>query len=192
MKLPANSTLGLAGLAVLAIVADAWMDQHRRADLVALDTEKNWRFARVLQANVETLWEENGPDVAERLVESTNDAIPQREILFKWLSELPLDLQQELPAKRVSGDVAWRYLPDGSGSEMRYVYIPLESAGKTQAAIVAGESLEKRDEFLRSAHIRSAATGLVVVMLSGLLAVVLGAWLVEQPLGQIRRSVRAL
>src|SRR5262249_29333989 len=138
MKLAAKLTLGLASLAVLAIATDAWMDQRRRAGLLALGTEKNWRFARVLQANVETLWEENGPGVAERLVESTNDAIPQREILFKWLSELPVDLQQELPAKRTSGDVAWRYLPDPSGSEMRYVYIPLAPGRETQAAIEAG------------------------------------------------------
>jgi len=192
MKLAAKLTLGLATVAVLAIAADAWMDQRRRADLLALDTEKNWQFARVLQANIETLWEENGPGVAERLVESTNEAIPHREILFKWLSELPVDLQQELPAKRMSGDVAWRYLPDGAGSEMRYVYIPLAPGGETQAAIEAGESLEKRDAFLREAHIRSATTGLVVLMLSGLLAVVLGAWLVEQPIAEIRRSVRAL
>jgi two-component system, NtrC family, sensor kinase len=192
MKLAAKLTLSLAGLAVLAIAADAWMDQRRRADLLALDTEKNWRFARVLQANVETLWREDGPEVAERLVESTNDAIPQREILFKWLRELPEDLQAELPAKRLGGDVAWRYLPGGSGSEMRYVYVPLAPSGETEAAIVAGESLEPHEAFLRDAHLRSAATGLVVVMLSCLLAVVLGAWLVERPLHLIRQSVRAL
>lgn len=192
MKLAAKLTLGLASVAVLAIVADAWMDQRRRADLLALDTEKNWRFARVLQANVETLWQEDGAEVAKRLVESTNEAIPTREILFRWLRELPADLQVELPAKRASGDVAWRYLPDSSGSETRYVYIPLASGGETQAAIVAGESLAPRDAFLRSAHIRSATTGVVVIMLSGLLAIVLGAWLVDQPLDLIRQSVRAL
>jgi two-component system, NtrC family, sensor kinase len=193
MKLAAKLTLSLASVAVLAIAADAWMDQRRRADLLALDTEKNWRFARVLQANVETLWDENGPEVAERLVESTNEAIPQRDILFKWLSEFPADLQLELPVKRMSEDVAWRYVPDEkSGSETRYVYIPLKSGGETQAAIEAGESLEKRDAFLRREHIQSATTGLVIVMLSGLLAVVLGAWLVERPLHLIRQSVRAL
>src|SRR5262249_19071872 len=64
--------------------------------------------------------------------------------------------------------------------------------GETQWAMWGVVRLEKRDSFVRSAHILSAATGLVVLMLSGLLAVVLGAWLVEQPLGQIRRSVRAL
>src|SRR5262249_195406 len=192
MKLAAKLTLGLASVAVLAIAADAWMDQRRRADLLALDTAKNWRFARVLQANLETLWEENGREVAERLVESTNDAIPQREILFKWLSELPVDLQQELPAKRVSGDVAWRYLPDAAGSEMRYVYIPLEEGGKTQAAIVSGGSLEERDAFLREAHIRSATTGPVVGRVGGVVGGGGGGGLVEQPIAQIRGSVRAL
>jgi two-component system, NtrC family, sensor kinase len=192
MRLAAKLTLSLASLAVLAILADAWMEQRRRADLLAMDTAKDWRVARLLQANVETLWQENGPAVAERLVESTNEAIPQREILFKWLRELPEDLQVELPAKRLQGDVAWRYLPGPAGSEMRYVYIPLAPGGETQAAIVAGESLEPRDAFLRGARVRSATTGLVVVMLSGLLAVVLGAWLVDRPLQLIRHSVHAL
>ena len=192
MRLAAKLTLSLASLAVLAILADAWMEQRRRADLLAMDTAKDWRVARLLQANVETLWQENGPVVAERLVESTNEAIPQREILFKWLRELPEDLQVELPAKRLQGDIAWRYLPGPAGTEMRYVYIPLAPGGETQAAIVAGESLEPRDAFLRANRVRSATTGLVVVMLSGLLAVVLGAWLVERPLQQIRHSVHAL
>jgi len=192
MKLAAKLTLSLASLAVLAIVADAWMEQRRRADLLAMDTAKDWRVARLLQANVETLWQENGPEVAERLVESTNEAIPQREILFKWLYELPEDLRLELPVKRLEGNVAWRYLPGPAGSEMRYVYVPLAPGGETQAAIVAGESLEPRDAFLRGNQVRSATTSLVVVMLSGLLAVVLGAFLVERPLKLIRHSVRAL
>ena len=193
MKLAAKLTLSLAGLAVLAIGVDALMEQRQRAALIALGVQKDWRFAQVLQANVETLWREDGPDVAERLVKSTNDAIPQRDIYFEWLRDMPPDLQAELPGSRLRGDVAWRYLPDGeSGSQMRWVYIPLAPHGETEAAIVAGESLKARDDFLRGGHVRSAATGLVVVMLSGLLAVVLGAWLVERPIAQIRQSMRAL
>jgi two-component system NtrC family sensor kinase len=192
MRLAAKLTLSLASLAVLAIATDAWMEQRRRADLLAMDTDKDWRVARVLQANVETLWQEDGPVVAERLVESTNGATPNREIEFKWLRELPEDLQVELPAKRLRGDIAWRYLPGPTGSEMRYIYVPLAPGGETQAAIVAGESLEPRDAFLRGNRVRSAATGLVVVMLSGLMAVVLGAWLIDRPLDLIRHSVRAL
>src|SRR5262245_10441652 len=192
MKLAAKLTLSLATLVVIGLAVDAWMDQRRRADLLAMDVEKDWRFGRVLQANVETLWREEGPEVAERLVESTNEAIPSREILFKWLKDLPRDRQEELPAKRLRDDVAWRYQPDPNGSEMRYIYIPLAQDGETKAAVMAGESLEPRDAFLRGSQKRRAAMGLVVLMLSGLLAVVLGAWLVERPVRLIRQSVLAL
>src|SRR4029453_17522824 len=159
MKLAAKLTIGFAGLAVLALALDGWMQQRHRDDLLALDAEKDWRFGQVLQANVETMWREEGPEVAELLVESTNNATPQRAILFQWLGELPGDLQVELPVRRLTGDVAWRFLPD-AGSEMRYVYIPLKPPdGEVRAAVVAGESLAPRDAFLRGSHVRKGAGG---------------------------------
>src|SRR5262245_34844075 len=193
MKLAAKLTVGLAGLAVLALALDGWMQQRRRADLLAFDAERNWRFAQVLQANVETMWREEGPEVAERLVESTNDVTPRWEMQWQWLDELPPDLQAELPMRRSTGDVAWRFIPDSSGSQSRFVYVPLMAPdGQTRAAIVAGESLAPRDAFLRSSHKRKAAVGLTVLMLSGLLATLLGSWLVDRPINLIRESIRAL
>src|SRR4029453_16083810 len=106
MKLAAKLTIGFAGLAVLALAFDGWMQQRHRDDLLALDAEKDWRFGQVLQANGETMWRAGGPEVAERRVESTNEATPHREILFQWIGELPGDLQLELPARRLTGDVA--------------------------------------------------------------------------------------
>ena len=193
MKLAAKLTVGLAGLAILALALDGWMQQRRRADLLAFDAERNWRFAQVLQANVETMWREEGPEVAERLVESTNDVTPRWEMQWQWLDELPPDVQAELPMRRSTGDVAWRFIPDSSGSQSRFVYIPLMAPdGETRAAVVAGESLAPRDAFLRSSHKRKAAVGLTVLMLSGLLATLLGSWLVERPINRIRESIRAL
>jgi two-component system NtrC family sensor kinase len=184
MKLAAKITVGLAGLAVLALALDGWIQQQHRAELLTLDAEKDWRVAQILQANVETLWKQDGPEVAERLVESTNDATPHREIFFAWTSELPSDLQQELPMRRQTGDIAWRFLPDGKGSQMRYIYVPLRAPnGETQAAIVAGESLAPRDAFLRHSH---------VLMLSALLALMLGSWLIDRPLDLVRQSIRAI
>jgi two-component system, NtrC family, sensor kinase len=193
MKLAAKLTVGLASLAVLALAVDGWIQQQHRSDLLSLDAEKDWRFAQILQANVETLWKQDGPEVAERLVESTNKATPHREILFAWASELPPDVQTELPMRRESGDVAWRFLPDGNGSQMRYIYVPLRAPdGETRAAIVAGESLAPRDQFLRNSHVRKAAMGATVLMLSGLLALVLGTWLIDRPLDLVRQSIRAI
>ncbi len=193
MKLAAKIAAGLAALAVLGFALDGWMQQRRRADLLAIGLEKDWRFARILQANTETLWGEHGPEVAERLIESTNQATPQREIHFAPIAELPADLQAELAVKRTQDDVAWRYLPDGSGSETRYVYVPLRAPdGQVRAAIVAGEPLAPRDAILRNAHMRKAAVGATVLMLSGLLALLLGSWLVDRPVDLIRQSIRAL
>jgi signal transduction histidine kinase len=193
MKLAAKLTIGFAGLAVLALAFDGWMQQRHRDDLLALDAEKDWRFGQVLQANVETMWRAEGPEVAELLVESTNEATPHREILFQWIGELPGDLQLELPARRLTGDVAWRYIPDANGSEMRYVYVPLKAPdGEVSAAVVVGESLAARDAFLRGSHVRKAAVGATVLMLSGVLAVLLGSWLVERPVDLIRQSIKAM
>lgn len=193
MKLAAKIAVGLASLAVFALAIDGWMQQSRRGELLALDVEKDWRFGRILQANVETLWRENDTVVAERLVESTNEATPHRQILFRQLSELPPDLQVELPAKRMADDVAWRFLPDASGSEVRYIYVPLRAPdGETRAAIEAGESLAQRDAFLRGGHLRKAAVGLTVLVLSALLSALLGSWLVARPTHRIRESMRAL
>src|SRR4030095_8182975 len=150
MKLAASLTSGFARLAVLALAFDGWMQQRHRDDLLALDAEKDWRFGQVLQANVETMGRAEGPEGGELLGEATNEATPHREILFQWIGELPGDLQLELPVRRLTGDVAWRYIPDANGSEMSYVYLPLQAPdGEVSAAVVVGESLAARDAFLR-------------------------------------------
>ncbi len=192
MKLAAKLTLAVAGVAVFALALDSWMDQRRRADLLAMDVEKDWRMGRILQANVETLWRAQGLETARLLVESTDRAVPTRMIHFVVLADLPPDLQQELPASRQRQDVAWRYRPDETGSEMRFVYVPLAPHGRVEAAIMAGESLQRRDAFLRESHLRTGMVGGGLLGLSGLLAMVLGSWLVERPIGVLRTTVRAL
>ncbi len=95
--------------------------------------------------------------------------------------------------RRETGDMAWRYVRDETGAQVRYVYVPLRAPeGDVRAAIVAGESLAPRDAFLRRSHVRKAAVGASVLMLSGLLAALLGTWLVERPLDGIRQSIRAI
>jgi two-component system NtrC family sensor kinase len=193
MKLAVKLTIAVASLTILGFAVDGWMEQRRRADLLAMDAEKDWRFGRVLEANAEMMWREHGQRVAEHLIESTNDATPRREILFVWLRELPPDLRAELPMRHDRGDIAWRYVPDASGSEMRYVYVPLAAPdGRVRAALVAGESLAPRDAFLRGSHMRKAATGATVLTLSGLVAVLLGSWLIRRPIDHIREAMLAL
>lgn len=193
MKLAAKMAASVAGLALLAMAGEALLDQRRRADLLEMDTLKDWRMGRVLQANVETLWRVGGEQSARLVVETTDRALPNRMIRFVALAEIePVDLRDELPWTRQREDIAWRYLPDGAGSEMRYLYIPLAPDGTVQAAIVVGESLAPIDAHMRARLRSKAAAGLTVVGLSGLLAVMLGTWMVDRPVSALRDAVRAL
>ncbi len=193
MKLAAKIAASLAGLALLAMAGEALVDQRRRADLLEMDTLKDWRMGRVLQANVETLWRVGGEQNARLVVETTDRALPTRMIHFVPLAEItPVDLRDELPWTRLREDVAWRHLPDGTGSEMRYLYIPLAPNGTVQAAIVVGESLAPLDAHMRARLKGKAAAGLTMVGLSGLLSVLLGTMLVDRPISALREAVRAL
>jgi signal transduction histidine kinase len=193
MKLAAKMTASVAGLALLALAGDAWLDQRQRADFLQMDVLKDWRMGRVLQANVETLWRVRDEEHARLVVETTNEALPHRMIEFVPVEKLePADLRDELPWTRQREDMAWRYLPDDSGSEIRYLYIPLAPDGVLRAAIVVGESLAPLDAHLRGRLVRKAALGSTVLGLSGLLAVLLGTWLVERPVSNLREAVRAL
>jgi two-component system NtrC family sensor kinase len=192
MKLAAKVAASVACLALLAMAGDAWLEQRHRADLLQMDVLKDWRVGRVLQANVETLWRLNGKKQARLVVETTDAAVPNRMIRFVPVAKLPADLRAELPWTRQRRDMAWRYLPDGAGGEMRFIYIPLAPYGTVRAAIVAGESLAPRDAHLRGQLVRKAALGSTVLGLSGLLAVFLGVWLVERPVSGIRSALRAL
>ena len=194
MKLVAKVAASVASLALLAMAGDAWLDQRQRVDLLQMDVLKDWRVGRVLQANVEALWRKGGEEDARLVVETTDKAVPNRMIQYVPLDELePADLRLELPWTRRREDVAWRYLADGNGDEMRYLYIPLAAPdGTVRAAIVVGESLAPLDAHLRGRLMRKAALGTSVVGLSGLLAVLLGVWLVERPVAGLRSAVRGL
>ena len=203
MKLVGKVAASVASLALLAMVGDAWLGQRQRDELVRMDVVKDWRMARVLRANVEALWQKSGEEDARFVVETTDDAVPNRMIRYVRLVGLepvdlpkdvpwPSDLRDELPWARQRQDVAWRYLPDGNGDQMRYLYIPLAPDGTVRAVIVAGESMAPIDAHLRGNLLRTAALGSSVIGLSGLLALLLGAWLVDRPVEGLRHALRAL
>jgi two-component system NtrC family sensor kinase len=193
MRLAAKLTIAVASLAVLGFALDGWMEQRRRADLLAMDAAKNWQFARVLRVNVEAMWREHGQQVAEHLVESTNGVTPHRDIYFAWLAELPREVQDELPMRHDRDDIAWRYVRDKDGAEIRIVYVPLAAPdGQVRAALVADESLASRDAFLHRSHVLKAAAGVTVLTLSGLVTLLLGSWLIKRPVDHMRQAIRAL
>ncbi len=195
MRLALKLLSSLAVTTLVALALLAWSEQHRREELMQLDLEAEVRMARALRAAVMAVSDAAGPDVARRIVTSIDATVPRS---LRWLSlnEVPSvpgrDLRAEVTAHLDEGTPVWIHRMNEAGDELRYVYIPVPSTRYPPAAIEVSESLATRHAYVRRSQVHTAAVGLVVLALSGALAVILGRMLIGRPLTVITDGVRAL
>jgi two-component system NtrC family sensor kinase len=196
MRLALKLLSSLAVLTVLVIGLAAFAEQRRRDELLVMDIETEARLAVALRAVVEKVCELAGPGSAKAIIDALDVSTPQRKI--RWLApgDVPKvagrDLGAEVAAHMATGDPVWAYFPNQAGESVRYVYIPVAHAGEALGVIEASQSLAPHAAYVRRAQIQTAAVGLVVLLLSGALAVVLGRWMIGQPVAALAANVRAL
>jgi signal transduction histidine kinase len=160
-----------------------------------MDIEAEGRMAKTLRAVLIRICDLAGPPAAKEVIETMNRAAPRD---VRWLepNDIPRmpgrDLAAELNANMESGEPIWVQWPNEKGESIRYLYLPVMHAGKPLAVIEASESMAPRTEYVERARVQSMAVGIIVLALSGALAIVLGRWLIGRPIAALTHGVRAL
>jgi two-component system, NtrC family, sensor kinase len=195
MRIALKLLSSLAVLTLIVLASSAYYEQRERTRILAMDIEAEGRMAKTLRAVLIKICDLAGPPAAKEVIETMNRKTP-REVRWLEPNEVPRmpgrDLPAEVNANMVTGEPVWVQWPNDKGESIRYLYLPVMHYGQPLAVIEASELMTPRTEFVERARVHSMAVGIIVVALSGALAVVLGRWLIGQPIAALTRSVRAL
>ncbi len=180
-------------LAIISVLgAESWYALRQGDDLKTVDVAHEERMARALQVTVNRVWQTEGEEVARRVVEAVNEGTPHVGIRWVAPDHMPGSLGEELRAAQVRGTFVRLMRTDDAGEEMRYTYVPIGNDGSAKGALELVETMAPRQAFVRRAQMQQGVAGVVLVVLSGLVALALGTRLVERPVQQLRQYVRAL
>ena len=198
MRLALKLLSSLALVTVVALALSAVVENRRREELLAMDLEAEAHLATALRAVVDKVVELAGPDAAKAIIATVDASLPHRPIRWLRPDEVPhvpgIDLPAAVAANTTSGEPIWIHFPspDDPATPVRHMYIPIAHGGVPLGVIEVSESMASRDAFVWRGHVQTAAVGLVVVMLAGTLAAVLGTLMVGKPVAALAASVRAL
>ena len=137
---------------------------------------------------VGSTWAAAGPERALALVEQANAARDYLTIRWVYPDESPLATGARRPVFPVSAlGVEHRVLElaDAAGEPAQsslVTHVPVREAGELIGVIEIAESLSVRDAFLRSSIESTALATASMVLVSGVVVLVFGVWLVGRPL----------
>jgi two-component system, NtrC family, sensor kinase len=136
---------------------------------------------------VASTWSTAGPDRALGLVDQANAARDYLTIRWVYPDTDPHATGDHRPhyPLRPEQNVEHRVLElSGEGDQDFLVsHVPVHSEGQLLGAIEIAESLSVRDAFLRSSILNTVLATASMVLVSGMVVLVFGVWLVGRPLG---------
>ena len=195
MKVAWKLVLGIVVSTVAVTGVASWIEMRRRGELMTLDTAQQGRLAGALQRSIDLIWEREGVEIAQRVVESINEGIPEVGIHWVRLEPVPSGLTAlggNIRQALDRGEMVRVMRTDEHDTEMRYTYVPIGGRAESRAALEIAESMAPHAAFARRTQLHQGAASVGLVCLSGLLAIVLGALFVERPVRQLRDYIRAL
>ena len=196
MKLARKLTLFLLLAMCIVLALDAWVGIWRETRLLEKDMRTDQRdTGRALASAIADTWERDGHDRALALVDEANARALQ--LQFRWVDAdgasgsqhrltpaARADLEKDIPVTQaVRGD---------DGRDRLLTYVPVRTGGQLRGALQVSESLWPKHQHVRSLVVHRLITTATLAALFGLLATVLGAWLVGRPMhGLVAKARRA-
>jgi two-component system NtrC family sensor kinase len=198
MRLARKLTIALL-LGICAVLAVVAYDRVRREiALFESDIERDLRtMGKELEAAVTTLWDAVGKERALAFVEEVNDHKTHVTARWIWLDDRPeyaagMPLAEEVLEPLRRGEQALSIDHQEAGVGFIRVYFPVEIEGRLLGAIELAESLEEEKAYLRTTITRVLLTTGVIALLSGVIAIALGYWLVGRPVSGLIEQARRI
>ncbi|MEI9938634.1 MAG: HAMP domain-containing sensor histidine kinase [Pseudomonadota bacterium] len=187
MKLaPRLSLWFMLCITVLLAARGALRVQHQSAAFDA-DMQRDHRFiGRALAADLSETWQHQGQAAAQHLLEVAGKTAGPG-IALTWLSGAGAG-RNEIPKNDVARALAGRELQDVIGGQL-LSFFPLRSGDRT-ASLLVSESLSERERYVEASILHATFSLAFVMSCCGVLAVVLGRWLVATPVRMLIDKAR--
>jgi two-component system NtrC family sensor kinase len=142
-------------------------------------------IGRALEIGVATLWESAGEQQALNFLALANEREDKTQIAWLPLEERADSSARGIPSELATPLIEGRevFLVDRSepGPGWSYSYRPVPALGRIVGAIVLSESLAEEAGYIRSRVWRTLGAGALMIVVSGVLASLLGTHLVGRP-----------
>jgi two-component system NtrC family sensor kinase len=195
MQLARKLSLGLF-LGVLAVFAvSAYLRIQKERSLLETSMRNNQRLiATTLAAALDEVWRAEGESRVLDLVRRAGDTKP--DLYLRWVRDgsgaPPSFARAGLAAFEAAQDVALTPAGSGATEERLFTYVPLPPHGASTAALEVSEPTAPRREYVRSAVIAALLSSLAMALVSGAVAMLLGAWVVGRPVQALIARARAI
>jgi len=187
MKLALKVVLSTVIGTLLVMVAFGYFRARGEITLIDADMRKDHRLlGSTLAVCVARIWTTAGPQRALELIDDADSDHP--DLRIGWLNT-DGSTHAHAPVLTRGGRATFRDIdhtilpdPERLGDEFLVTRVPVRHQGQLLGAIEVAESLAIRDGFLRSALSSTLLATFSMIVISGLVVLVLGVWLVGRPL----------
>ncbi len=180
MKIVPKLTLALVTGTCLILTANGYLRVRRERRYFEADRVRDHEMiGRSLEATAAAVWKSDGEEAAIHAIDAVNSHFTTIRIRWRGADEMGT-LSSEAPGLQtapVGQPVTWAARSAGGDGAWRTL-VPLDANGARRGVIELSEPMTSERRFVRNTIIDTAATTLTLVVVSALLAFVLGQWLV--------------
>jgi signal transduction histidine kinase len=168
----------------------AYFEADRQADEQLL--------GRVLAAAVGTVWEHDGEERAQNLVQRADDSVNEVRIRWVWLDQNaghgqgPVIPFENLRDQWTAQNSIIRVQHEETGEDRRFAYVPLVLPDHRPAAVEVSSSLTRERDYLRESVLQALVATIVIATVCGMLAMGLGYAFVGQPIAALCEQARRI
>lgn len=194
VKLTIVLILGICGVTFVFTYAQV----HRETGLFEQELAKDQRIlGKTLRDALTQAGTRLGPDAAAALLQSA-DATGEG-VRFRVVSldpQAPHDRRPAVPLTSLhllgAGETITLTASDVDGAQRRYTYVSLESPGQTPGALEVSESLANEHSYLRLTKWQAVYAAFANILVSSLLALGAGFWIVGAPVRGLVQQARRI
>ncbi len=195
MKLARKLTIALV-LGILVVMAGhAWVQWRNEVTLFQTDLDRPSRRGRGFLATIQQIWIHEGEQRARQIVEEVANAITELDAHWVRLDAPPgdpeaLKLSDAEKALVAAGQIRRVVIEEPDGGMRRYTYLPVAPNGLD--VLEVAESLDRQQRYVKTSRLGVAATTLLIALVCGANAMMLGVRLVGKPVAEVRDKARRI
>lgn len=181
---------------ILLLAVDGYLSVKREIKL--FDTEMKREALQIgyaMKDLVVEVWRKSGQRRAMQLIEAANKEEHLANIRWVWLGASPNGQNrprvplEKLEPVRQGQEISFK-ARDSGNTGYRYTYVPVAVDKDRPGALELAESLTQLNAYARRTVFRTVVLAGSLMLVSGLVAILLGVWMVGRPLNQIIEKVR--
>ena len=195
MKVARKLSMVLIVVMIAALTLDAWVGVRRETALLELDMHADERdTGQALAAAFSEFWRSDGRDRALQLL--VDARLDSGRVAVRWVDPAITTASPEairrpdVRARVAAGETFWVVERNAPGGGRLWTYVPVRVDGRQRGALEMSESLAEEYAHVRELILQRMVTATVIALLSALLAVVLGAWIVGRPMRALVQKSR--